>query len=664
MIAPIRRYNFRLRIIVAGLVLGLMYGVVVARAVDLMVLQGPALHKLARKQHQRVEKLTPRRGPIIGSNGTVLAESVSVHSVYAHPRTIPDPAAAARKLAEILGEKQERLLEKLSGKSRFVWIKRAVSPEQAQAIKQSDIEGVVVVGEYARYYPQGSLAAQLIGFVGAYGKGLEGLELRFDQLLAGNEERFIVHRDARGNRIYQDLASLPEPRGGDRIVLTIDARIQAIVEEVLGRAVSKSEAISGMAAVMEVQTGKILAMAAYPGFNPNNFRNYEPQAYRNRFITDVFEPGSTFKAFTLAALLDSGDGAIYEEIFCEDGAFELDGRIINDTHPHGWFTIEEIVVHSSNIGAAKIGLKLGRDTMGRYAKNFGFGAQSGIDLPGESKGITRKYKNLSRVGLANMAFGHGIGVTGIQLLTAFNAIASGGKLIKPGIVERIEDSEGNPVRPWGQKVVRTVISPETVRDVTHVLINAVHGGGTGKLAAPSGYTVAGKTGTAQKVNHETGGYYGDKYIASFMGWAPGERPRITVLVVVDDPKGEPWGGSVAAPVFREIVERTLPIMGVLPDELVRKPAPLTSVSTGYSADELADNSEELSDAARDQVPDCETCMPNLLGMPLRRVLKMAHKFGVLVEVVGSGRAVNQTPLAGTPINGVIRWRVKLVTGPN
>ncbi len=660
MVVSAKRYSFRFRIILTGIILGMMYGVVVARAVDLMVVRGPE----TKKQHQRVERLTPKRGPILDFNGAVLAESVSVHSAYAHPRLVPHPTAAASILAQILEEKEERLLEKLLSNGRFVWIKRAISPEQALAIKRNAMDGVVIVGEYARYYPQGSLAAQLIGFVGAYGKGLEGLERKFDSQLAGNEERFLVQRDALGKKYYSDPDSLPEPRGGDRIVLTIDARIQAIVEEALESAITANKAQSGMAAIMEVQTGRILAMAVQPTFNPNRFREYEQETFRNRFITDIFEPGSTFKVFTLAALVDSGESGIYEEIYCEDGAFELDGRIINDTHPHGWFTIEEIVVHSSNIGAAKLGLKLGRDIMGRYVKKFGFGSCTGIELPGESKGLARPFRSLSRVGLANVAFGQGIGVTGIQMLTAFNAVASGGKLIKPRIVDRIEDSDGNPVRSFRPKVVRTVLQSETVRDITHVFVNVVHGGGTGRRAAPVGYTVAGKTGTAQKVDHETGGYYSDKYVASFVGWAPAEKPKISVLVIVNDPQDKPWGGVVAAPVFGEIVGRTLPILGVLPDEPVNAPPALTSASFGYQSEERAEGPKIITDTTSTFVANCENCMPDLAGLSLRKVLQMAQEFGASVEIVGSGRTIRQNPLPGEPLDGVTKWRVELATAPN
>jgi len=659
------KYDFRRRVLGLGVVIGLVYGVMAVRAVDLMVVKGPELREMARRQHQRVEKLTPRRGSILDANGTVLAESVPVDSVYAHPRMIPDPAAAAAALSKILGIKEMRLLEKLASKRSFTWIKRAVDPGQARMIRRNDIPGVVVVGEYARYYPQGKLAANLLGFVGSDGVGLEGLEKKYDDILSGTERRFIVQSDAMGKLLYPTPDALPKPKGGDRLVLTLDARVQSIVEEALDEALATSKAESGMAAVMESGTGEMLALAVRPTFNPNRFWDYPQESFRDRFVTDIFEPGSTFKVFTLAAFLDSGEGDIYEELYCEDGMFELDGHIINDTHPHGWFTVEEIVVHSSNIGAAKMGLGIGRDLLERYVRSFGFGSATGLGLPGESRGLMRSFSALSRVGLANVSFGQGIGVTGAQLLTAVNAIASGGKLIKPHIIKRVENAEGNVVWEARSGVARRILSEDTVRDVTHVMVNVVHGGGTGERAAPEGYTVAGKTGTAQKVNLETGGYYGDKYVASFMGWAPAEDPEISVLVVVDNPKGKPWGGSVAAPAFREIVERTLPLRGVLPDELYSDARTFTTVaSAGLPASNTQFFGYEKTSSENKQERRCSECMPDLLGMSLRNVLKMAANYGVSVQVVGSGRTVDQWPSPGEPLDGVKKWRVELATGPN
>jgi len=664
--APIGGFNFNTRITVAYIILGLCFLVVLLRAFFIMVINGPAYREMARRQHLRVEKLVPRRGTIVDRNSRVLAESVLVDSLYAHPNQVPDPEVAARILAPILKESEENLMKSLASDKNFVWLKRALSPAQATAIRRNDIPGMTMVSEYARYYPEGGLAAHLLGFTGSDGTGLEGIEHRYNAQLTGDEMSFEVERDARGRSIYTDSESFPISRGGNRIVLTIDVRIQQIVEEALDEAVANAQANIAFAAVMDVTTGKILAMASRPTFNPNDFTRYPQQNYRNRMITDMFEPGSTFKVFTLAALLDSGIGKTDDEMFCEDGAFEIDGSIISDTSPHGWFTVEEIIVHSSNIGAAKIGLKVGREKLGDYIHRFGFGKSTGIDLMGENAGIVRPMNKISHVGVATVAFGQGISITGIQLLSAFNAIANGGQWVKPRVVENIEDSGGNSARIAADAPHR-IVSPETSQEEIRVLSNVIHGGGTGKKAAPAGYTAAGKTGTAQKVNLQSGGYYEDKYVASFMGLAPVERPVISILVVVDDPKGEPWGGTVAAPVFRQIAERVLPILGVLPEGADR---PLNEiVPKAVAANQAAPAPQtpqiRVAQAAAPAASGtCATCMPNLVGLTQREILKAAAARGAKVEIFGNGRVVTQKPEPGTQISGENRWWVRMASDPN
>lgn len=654
--APINSFNFKARVIIAHVVLGLCFGAVLLRAVFIMVVNGPGYREMARKQHLRVEKLVPRRGAIVDRNGRVLAESVLVDSLYAHPGQVPDPEAASRILAPILRESEQNLLQLLASDKNFVWLKRALSPAQATAIKRNDIPGMALVSEYARYYPEGRLAAHIIGFTGTDGLGLEGIEHRFNAQLTGDEMSIEVERDARGRSIYTDSDTLPISRGGNRITLTIDVRVQQIVEEALDDAANNAQANIAFAAVMEIQTGKILAMASRPTFNPNDFKRYPQQNYRNRMISDMFEPGSTFKVFTLAAMLDTGVGKADDELFCEDGAFEVDGSIINDTSPHGWFTVEEIIVHSSNIGAAKMGLKLGRERLGDYVTRFGFGKPTGIDLMGENAGIARPMNKISRVGVATIAFGQGISVTGIQLLSAFNGIANDGQWLQPKVVDRIEDFEGNPVHV-ADGSTRRIISPETTREELRVLTNVIHGGGTGGRAAPSGYTAAGKTGTAQKVNLQNGGYYEDKYVASFLGLAPLEKPVISILVVVDDPKGEPWGATVAAPAFRQIAERVLPILGVLPEGSSR---PLNEIIPNpVAVNQVAVNQVTEPAAAE----NCAACMPNLVGLTQREILVAASARGAKVEIVGSGRVITQNPQPGTPIAGENRWWVRLVSDP-
>lgn len=668
------QFNFRKRVFVAGGIFVFCFGLIVGKIIYLMVIEAPQLRELAQRQHTKTIKLVPKRGPILDREGRVLAESVLVDSLYAHPNQMQDPQAVARVLAPILKVSESELLKLLDQSKSFVWIKRTLKPEEASAIrklitpKDSPWKKVLVlIPEYARYYPEGVLAAQLIGFSGDDGSGLEGIEKRYDPTLSGEALSFVVERDAGGRTIYPSPDVIPNSSGGNRLVLTIDSRLQQIVEDALDEVMITTNAERAMAGVMKVDTGEILAMAVRPTFNPNDFKRFDPALYRNNFVTDIFEPGSTFKSFTLAGVLDTHALKSDDEFFCEEGAFEIDGSIINDTHSYGWFTVEEIIVHSSNIGAAKMGLKLGREKFEEYIRRFGFGEPTGIEITGENPGIVRSMRKISRVGVATISFGQGIGVTAIQLLSAFNAIANNGVWIKPTIINRIEDAQGNVVFTAAPQT-RKVVDSDTAKEMTRIFTNVVHGGGTGGRAAPNGYLAAGKTGTAQKVNHQTGGYFEDKYVGSFVGFVPAKNPAITILVVVDDPKGVPFGGAVAAPAFKKIAERSLPLLGVLPDNardpIANVAQQVAPVTIGTPATPAFTNAVNLAPYFVRQKPSiCSTCMPDLLGMTLREVLVVASQRKVHVDIAGEGRVISQLPPVGTPLAGVNRWWVKLANDP-
>lgn len=671
------QFNFRKRVFVAGGIFVFCFGLIVAKIVYLMVIAAPELRELAQRQHIRRIKLVPKRGPILDRESRVLAESVLVDSLYAHPNKLKDPRAMAAVLSPILNVPESDILKLLDLSKSFVWIKRTLKPDEASAVRKlisskaspwKDV--LVLIPEYARYYPEGVLAAQLIGFSGTDGSGLEGIEKRYDVTLAGEPLSFLVDRDAGGRTIYPSPDAIPNSTGGNKVVLTIDARIQQIVEDALDEVMISTGAERAMAGVMKVDSGEILAMAMRPSFNPNDFQRFDPLVYRNNFVTDIFEPGSTFKSFTLAGVLDTHTLKSDEEFFCEEGAFEIDGSIINDTHFYGWFTVEEIIVHSSNIGAAKMGLKLGRERFEEYIRKFGFGEPTGIEITGENPGLVRSMKKISRVGVATVSFGQGIGVTPIQLLTAFNAIANKGVWVKPTIIKRIEDAHGNVILT-STPATRKVISEETAKEMTRIFTNVVHGGGTGGRASPDGYIAAGKTGTAQKVNHLKGGYFDDKYVGSFVGFIPAQNPAITILVVVDDPKGVPFGGAVAAPVFKKIAELSLPLLGVFPDNaknplanIVKQSIQPTSasISGGQSPIITALAFSPVNSLAPKVVP-CSKCMPDLLGMTLREALFLASHQDAHLDFVGEGRVTSQFPQPGTFISGESRWWVKLANDP-
>ena len=512
---------------------------------------------MASRQHQSVVTYTPKRGTIYDVKGNTLAESIEVDSVYARPEDVENPSRTAKELAHILNLDKGSLTKKLKSRKGFLWVKRQVTPKETSRIKESKLRGIYFLKESRRIYPQrfyphSHLAAHLVGFVGIDSKGLEGIEARYDAVLSGDTKRLILEKDAFGREIITEVPIPGKSAQNYTLSLTIDTNIQYVVEVELKRAVEGKGAKKGMAVVMDPMSGKILAMANYPSFNPNRFWDYPPLTWRNRAITDVFEPGSIFKVFLASAALEEKVVKKHDIFFCQNGSYTISNKTIRDVKKYGWLSLEHIIKYSSNIGAAKIAQRVGSEKLYHYIREFGFGNKTGIDLPGEAKGIVRPYRTWSNVGLANIAFGQGIAVTSVQLIAAISSIANGGNLLKPYVVDRIVDPKGKVVKQSQPVIIKRVLSKETAEIVTSILKGVVKEGGTGTKAALPHYDVAGKTGTAQKVDGLVGGYYEDRFISSFMGYVPSNQPRLVILVVIDEPQGIPYGGSVAGPVFRNI----------------------------------------------------------------------------------------------------------------
>lgn len=405
-----------------------------------------------------------------------------------------------------------------------------------------------------RVYPCGQLAAHVLGFTGKDGRGLEGIEYLYDSLLSGKSRRVAAGRDARGKKFYLlEEPWRPEEMDGRELVLTLDEAIQHIVEKELAAQMERSRARGGIAIAMEPFSGEVLAMAVRPGFDPLRYQEGDRQIWRNRAIADSFEPGSTFKAVVLSAALQEGLASPEEQIYCEEGTLALGTGIaaIHDPHPHGWLSLEDVFAYSSNIGTVKVARRLGKALLHRYIRLFGFGSRTGIELPGEARGLVRSLEGWSRVSLEAIAIGQEIGVTPIQLVTAYAAIANGGSLLKPRIVRTL-----GPQNRLKRAVIRRILSPESSRKATEIPIQVV-AHGTGIQASLEGFEVAGKTGTAQKFDPQRKGYSPGKYLSSFIGFVPARKPRIVLLVVIDEPRGEVRGGVVAAPVFREIARQVL-----------------------------------------------------------------------------------------------------------
>ncbi len=591
-----------------GALLSLAMIMLAARAVDLQWLQKDRLASLAEKQRYRQYTVAAPRGPILDRQGRILAESIEVPSIAAMADEVPEDDYP--RLARALGVSTRALARRLRGRHGFVWLARQIAPVQAEKVMALGVPGVRRESEWRRYHPLGPETGHLIGFVGIDGNGLEGLEHAYDAQLKGTPGVRLVRRDARG-RSLPGGSWIRKPVPGKALKLTLDASIQSVAYAALAEAVERQQAKSGSVIVMDPHTGDVLAMASWPGYNPNDFRRFKPGQWRNRAITDVFEPGSTMKPFTVAAALMSGRWRPDSRVFCEHGAMRVADYVIHDDHKEGWLDMAGLLARSSNIGAAKLALDLGPEPLYRLLYDVGFGQRTGIGLSGESPGILPPPERWGPVETANIAFGQGVAVTPLQLATAFSVLANGGHAVAPrilldaGMVDR------------GQVIPRHV-SDQIVR----MLEYATSPEGTGSKAVPAGYRVAGKTGTAQKPDRH--GRYGRKFMAVFAGMAPAEDPRIVIAVVVDEPKRSIYGGQVAAPVFRKIAENVLPYLGI--------PPRMQTMPAGFDVQSVAAVAPEAVQPAG-----------SLIGLTLREIRAVAARRGLRVRIHGSGWVYRHKP---------------------
>ncbi len=635
----------RIRIIMIGTVFGLLFLNVVGRAFYLQILQHENLVKKADKQHQHKVDLTPARGSILDRNGTTLAESIHMDSCYAEPRRIKDVDGTAGVLAPLLGIPKNELVAKLTVNKSFVWIERWLAPEAATRVKNMRLPGIGLVPESKRFYPNMEIAAHVVGFTGHDPNGLEGIELKYDSTILGNTGYMITERDALGRNIAIMNTVIKDSSPGKSIVLTLDKTIQFIAEKELAKAVTENNAKGGMALVMESDTGKVLAMANYPTFNPNAYSRYSLAQLRNHVVADSFEPGSTFKIFTIAAAIDSGTVKATDVYNCENGTYRIADRTIHDDHPQSRLSVSEIIKYSSNIGTAKIAVRMGEDTLSSYLRNFGFGGRTGIDLPGEASGNLKRH--WYGVDLATISFGQGVSLSTVQLVSALSAIANGGNLMRPYLVEQILDENGAVVQRFEPQLVRRVVSPETAQKITKMMETVTGDGGTGTKAALDGFRVAGKTGTAQKVDPITRTYSPSKRIGSFVGFVPAEKPKLTIAVIIDEPQGVKYGGIVAAPAFRGIAQNSLAYLKIQPNQ------PTTAVAKPVEANQTSVQTvEPLPGGNVEDMPAEGAIMPNFRGMSMRRVLQVMEKRGINIRLIGSGRAAEQSPPSGHTIRGV------------
>jgi cell division protein FtsI (penicillin-binding protein 3) len=552
---------YRGRRIVAGFLLMLGFVLVLFRLFSLQVLQAEELTARADRQHRKTVTVEGGRGGIYDRQGNPLAINMDVPSVFGVPASLENPSGVARDLARVLHIRADEIERKLKQERSFVWIARKVDPEQGRSLEHLSLDGIGTVLEGRRFYPKGPLLAHVLGFAGMDGQGLEGIERRYESFLRGEKQLVVLQRDALGRTVFPKGLNEQAPAAGHTIMLTIDEVIQYITEKELDEAVAASKAKGGIAIVMEPRTGAILALAVSPKFDPNTVKGISADRWRNRALTDAYEPGSTMKVFIAAAALEEKVMEPGTMVYAENGRMTVANTVIHDHEKSGWITFAQVIQKSSNIGAAKTAMALGEERAYRYLRAFGFGERTEIDLPGEAAGLVKEPKDWGRRSLASIAIGQEIGVTALQLVTAASAVANGGWLMKPYVVSDIRSSQGQVVAQLGPQVRRRPISAETARTLTGIMEGVVTNG-TGSRAAVPGFRVAGKTGTAQKIDPQTGAYSSTLFVGSFTGFVPAEDPRLAIVVIVDEPHAEAWGGVVAAPVFRKIAEQALPYLGV------------------------------------------------------------------------------------------------------
>jgi len=535
-----------------------VYGVALGgRLVYLQLFQHQALLSQSNKQYMRTVEIFTGRGNIFDRNLNQLATNIDVESVYIDPHEVFEKEYTADVLAANLDVDRESALRKIYSGKRFAWVKRKGRLSEIAQLKQLGLPGVGFIRESQRFYPNRELAASTLGFVGLDNQGLSGIEHHYHSILKGQLKRKVVEKDARGRHLQTGPYIDELDRRSSDLVLTLDEVIQFFAESEIRKQVERYKAKSGLAIVMDPHTGDIFAMASSPGFNPNHYSAYPHSQWRNPAIANAYEPGSIFKPIVVAAALEEGVAQPNDIFFCENGSYEVGGVKIGEASDHnfGWLTLQNIIAKSSNIGAIKVAEKLGKKRFHEYIRRFGFGRKLGINLPGETAGTLRTLPEWSGLSLASISFGHEISVSPLQMVSAMSAIANGGMLMKPQITRSIL-KDGDAVETHSSEAIRRVLSKRTSRKMISMLKSVVTHG-TGKNAAIPGIDVAGKTGTAQKIDPETHKYSTTAFLASFIGFAPADNPRLVILVMIDEPQNSYWGGEVAAPVFRRIAEKTL-----------------------------------------------------------------------------------------------------------
>ncbi len=676
------------RITIVFWILIILGFIAIYRIIDLQIINYSFYKDKAKKMHLSTIKQQIGRGSIYDRNNKILAESIKLQTIYICPRDIKEKNKVINVLKANLNLSEGYLLKKINSKKYFEYIERKVDAATAEKILNEKLAGIYAQPEEKRFYPMSESAAHIVGFTGIDNTGLEGLEFKYEKYLHGKIGRTQIRRDALGRPILIESVEIKKAERGADLYLTIDSNLQFAAYNELKKTVEKFKANSGTVIIMNPNNGEIYAMANYPSYNPHNFKNYDKKIIRNRAITDFYEPGSTFKIFTMSAFLKEFKNGEQHKVFCGNGEYEYFGRKIHDHEKYGWLTVPEIIKFSSNIGIVNLALKVGQEKLFNEYNKFGFGKETGIDLPGEAKGILRHYKNWDNISLTSVPYGQEVAVTSIQMAKAYSVIANGGYNITPHIVDRIV-KDNKVIYKANNKKFSKIIQENERQKLVSMLTSVTEKDGSGKKAALAGYSVAGKTGTAQKHNPDGRGYANGKYIASFIGFLPAEKPEVLTIVVVDEPKGIYFGSEVAAPVYKNlnnIAVSTLKIFSdktyiarnteaekkdfEMPDLFLKDlkeamqflrnenlnykvfgngkkivaqiPQPGKQLSKRdviyLVAGEKSSNNEEI-----------KIYMPDITGLPIRTTIAILNSIGVKAKCNGSGFAVSQDPKPGVVV---------------
>lgn len=636
--------KFRSRVTVLSCFLIFAWVGLTARLFQIMVIDSAAYREQGFSQSQKNEKLLAVRGNIYDRHDRPLTRNIIHYSLGAHPSKIKNKQSFSELIAKATGREAENYIGKLESKSDFVYLDRNLRRDKVESILGTRIAGLVIERKSRRSYPHSNVAAQIVGFTDVDDEGLVGIEKEFNTLLSGTPGWVVKQVNGEGRSQIKTSFPMMPPVDGANIQLTIDLEYQSILQEELARRVNESNAKGAMGVLMDPQTGAILAMASLPDYDPNRPGASPTENQKNKAITDQFEPGSTYKVVAATAAVATQTVSLFDEFYCEDGQFTVAGKTITDHEKFGLLTFPQIIAHSSNVGTIKIAQELGRNPLYQYSRDFGFGTLTGIRFPGETQGTLRQIKDWSEISLAEVSIGYEVGVTALQMVSAYAAIANGGFLLKPRLVEQILGQNGNVVYAEKPEVIRKVADPEIMATVKDMLVEVVKTG-TGSKARIQGWSVAGKTGTAHKFMD---GSYSDKYISNFAGFFPAENPQVVGIIILDEPKyGLHWGGYGAAPVFRRVAQRIINM-----DDSIQYHKPKTKRFNTMIADNQNVTVPTSIPALNTVSPypayqDGYTIVPDVRGMSIRKAKQILIAANLRADFTGSGHVVWQSPKPGT-----------------